>query len=140
VVDESDPAVELGVAGQAFFDAGHADQDQADAGPVVVVAELFQRRCLEPVRLVDDQQLGARPAALAQRGEILRGLEFPLEPQLSRSCRKVISLSTMRGVLQTFQLQHVQRVSAPSKPGGLSQPHGMLPHPVPDMIRLPPGP
>jgi hypothetical protein len=37
------------------------------------------------------------------------------------------------------QLQHVQRASAPSKPGGLSPPHGMLPHPVPDMIRLPAG-
>jgi hypothetical protein len=47
--------------------------------PVVVVAELFQCWCLEPVRLVDDQQLGTRPAALAQGSEVLRGLEFPLD-------------------------------------------------------------
>ena len=69
VVDEPDPAVELGVAGEAFFEAGHADQDQADAGPVVVVAELFQRRGLEPVGLVDDQQFGAAARRLLrQRG------------------------------------------------------------------------
>jgi len=31
VVDEPDAAVELGVAGEALFDAGHADEDQAEA-------------------------------------------------------------------------------------------------------------
>jgi hypothetical protein len=103
VVDESDPAVELGVAGQAFFDAGHADQDQADAGPVVVVAELFQRRCLEPVCLVDDQQLGARPAALAQRGEVLRGLEFPLDaPAQPVMQERDLSLSKVLGLVWTL--------------------------------------
>jgi hypothetical protein len=37
-MDEPDAAVELGVAGQALLDAGHADEDQADAGAVVPVA------------------------------------------------------------------------------------------------------
>jgi hypothetical protein len=37
VVDEPDPAVELPVAGKVLFDAGRTDQDQADAGPVVMV-------------------------------------------------------------------------------------------------------
>ena len=41
LVDEPDPAVELRVAGEAFFDAGHADQDHAEAAAVVVVAELL---------------------------------------------------------------------------------------------------
>ena len=38
VVQESDAAVELRVAGQSAFNAGHADEDQAGAGAVVVVA------------------------------------------------------------------------------------------------------
>ena len=56
-VDEPDPAVELRVPGETFFDAGHTDQDHAEAAAVVVVAELLQGRGLEPVGLVDDEQL-----------------------------------------------------------------------------------
>ena len=41
VVGESDAAVELGVAGEAFFDAGHADEDQAVGVAVVFVAQHF---------------------------------------------------------------------------------------------------
>jgi hypothetical protein len=67
-----------------------------------MVAELFQRRGLEPVRLVDYQQLGTRPAALAQRGEILRPLEFPLDAPAQPLMQEVISLSTRRGLLQTL--------------------------------------
>jgi hypothetical protein len=46
-VDERDPAVELRVPGEPFFDAGHADQDHADAAAVVMVAELLQGCGLE---------------------------------------------------------------------------------------------
>ena len=64
VVDEPDAAVELGVAGEALFDAGHADEDQAEAAAVVVVAELLERGDFQPVGLVDDEQLGERGAAV----------------------------------------------------------------------------
>ena len=57
LVDEADPAVELRVAGEALFDAGHADEDHAELAAVVVVAELLQCGGLEPVGLVDDEQL-----------------------------------------------------------------------------------
>jgi len=40
-VSEADPAVELGVAGQALLDAGHADEDHAHGVPVVVVPDLL---------------------------------------------------------------------------------------------------
>jgi hypothetical protein len=33
-VDESDPAVELGLAGEASFEAGYADRDQGDIASV----------------------------------------------------------------------------------------------------------
>jgi hypothetical protein len=68
----------------------------------VVVAELFQRRCLEPVRLVDDQQLSARPAALAQLGKVLRGLEFPLDAPAQPVMQEGDLLSRMRGVVWTL--------------------------------------
>ncbi|GAB2820566.1 hypothetical protein GCM10027073_59660 [Streptomyces chlorus] len=58
VVDEADATVELGVAGEALLDAGHADEDHADAGAVVVVPELFQARGLEAVGFVDDEEFG----------------------------------------------------------------------------------
>jgi len=57
-VGEADAAVQLRVAGQASLDAGHADQDDAHVVPVVVVANQFQAGGLEPVSLVDDEQLG----------------------------------------------------------------------------------
>ena len=58
LVSEADAAVQLGVARQAPFDAGHADQDHAHGVPVVVVADLLQAGGLEPVGLIDDEQLG----------------------------------------------------------------------------------
>jgi hypothetical protein len=39
-VGEADAAVELGVAGEAFFDAGHADEDDSHGVAVVVVVDL----------------------------------------------------------------------------------------------------
>lgn len=44
LVDEADPGVELGVAAETLLDAGHAD-----AGAVVMIAELFEAGGLEPV-------------------------------------------------------------------------------------------
>ena len=59
LVGEADAAVELGVAGEAFLDAGHANEDDAHVVAVVLVADLLEARALEPVGFVDDQELGA---------------------------------------------------------------------------------
>ena len=74
LVDEPDPAVELGVAGEALLDARHADQDHAELAAVVVVAELSQGGGPEPVGFVDDEQLdewrqgvGGRTGARVER-------------------------------------------------------------------------
>ncbi len=58
MVGEADAAVELGVAGEAFFDAGHADKDDAHGVAVVVVPDLLEGRGFEPVGLVDDEEFG----------------------------------------------------------------------------------
>ena len=58
VVSEADAAVELGVTGEAFFDAGHADEDQAVGVAVVFVAQHFQRAGGQPFGFVDDEQFG----------------------------------------------------------------------------------
>jgi len=42
LVGESDPAVQLRVAGGLPFESGPADQDEADVVAVEVAAELFQ--------------------------------------------------------------------------------------------------
>lgn len=62
-VSEADAAVELRVAGEAFLDAGHADEDDAHSVAVVEVADLFESGGFEPVGFVDDEQLGV-PAVL----------------------------------------------------------------------------
>ena len=62
-VGEADAAVELGVAGEAFFDAGHADEDDAHPVAVVEVADLFEPGGFESVGFVDDEQFGV-PAVL----------------------------------------------------------------------------
>ncbi len=54
---KSDAAVELRIAAHAFFDAGHADQDQSDLGAVELFAQMFQSRVGQPFGLIDDDQL-----------------------------------------------------------------------------------
>jgi hypothetical protein len=49
VVQEPDSTVKLRVAGQPAFDAGHADQNQADPAAVVVVAQCLQAGVFESV-------------------------------------------------------------------------------------------
>lgn len=51
VMDKPDPAVELGVAGEAFLAAGHTDENEPGLAAVVVVAQLLQDGHLEPVGL-----------------------------------------------------------------------------------------
>lgn len=56
LVDEADAGVELRISGQALFDSGHTDEHEADLAAVVVVPQLFESCCAEPVGLVDDDQ------------------------------------------------------------------------------------
>lgn len=59
VMGEADPAIELRVAFQFAFQAGHADQDDADAGAVEDIADLFEALGREMLGLVDDKQFDA---------------------------------------------------------------------------------
>ncbi len=54
---KADAAVELRVAAHALFDAGHADQDEADISAVKLIAQMFQGRVGQPFGLIDDDQL-----------------------------------------------------------------------------------
>jgi hypothetical protein len=49
--------LELRVAGQTPLHPGHADQDEAEGGTVVEIPEGLESRCLQPIGLVDDQNL-----------------------------------------------------------------------------------
>lgn len=62
-VGETDATVELRVAGQTFFDAGHSDEDDAHGVPIEIVADLFEAGGLEAVCLVDNEQFGASAGA-----------------------------------------------------------------------------
>jgi len=62
-VGEADTAVELGVAGESFLDAGHPDEDDAEVVSVEVVAYLFEAGGLEAVGVIDDDELGAAAGA-----------------------------------------------------------------------------
>ncbi len=64
VVDEADAAVEPGIAGQAFFDAGHADEDQPQIAAVVAVADLLKGAGGEPFGLIDDDEFGVEAGAV----------------------------------------------------------------------------
>ncbi len=55
LVREADPAIELGVAREALFDAGHADQDDAHVVAVAIVADLLETGRFRTVGLVDDE-------------------------------------------------------------------------------------
>jgi len=49
----------LGIAGELSVEAGHADQDHAHIAAVEEVPELFEATCFQPVRFVDNEELGA---------------------------------------------------------------------------------
>jgi hypothetical protein len=59
LVGESDPAVQLWVAGELPVEAGHADQDQSEIASVEEVPELFQPSGSQAVSFIDDHQLCA---------------------------------------------------------------------------------
>ena len=57
LVGEADAAVELGEDGEAFLEAGHADEQQPETASVKAVAEVFEGGWGEPVGFVDDDEL-----------------------------------------------------------------------------------
>jgi hypothetical protein len=76
LVGEADAALELRVAGEAFLEAGHADQDQSDPVAVEEVAQRLERGGLDAVGFVDDEQLdvgafGRVAEELARRVQVL---------------------------------------------------------------------
>ena len=58
LVGEADAAVELGVAGEPFLDAGHADEDDAYPVAIVEVADLFEASGFESICFIDAEQFG----------------------------------------------------------------------------------
>jgi len=60
LVSETDPAVQLRVAGRPAFQAGHADQDQPEVQAVEVVTQLLEPGGAQPVGLVHHEQRGVR--------------------------------------------------------------------------------
>ena len=57
-MNETDAGVELRIARQALFEAGHADQNHSDPALIKNAPCLLQSGDLEPVGFVDDQQRG----------------------------------------------------------------------------------
>lgn len=58
LVHEADAGVELRIASQAFFKAGHTDQDHSNPTLIKDAPSLLQSRHFESVRFIDDQQRG----------------------------------------------------------------------------------
>ena len=56
LVDEADPGIELGVAGEALFETGHTDEHEADVADIEDGAELLQGGDLQTVGLVDEDE------------------------------------------------------------------------------------
>ena len=54
-MNEADPRIELRIARQTFFDAGHSDQNQTDAAMIKDVSHLLKPCHLEPIRFLDDE-------------------------------------------------------------------------------------
>ena len=86
LVDEADPAVELRVPGETFFEAGHADQDHAEAAAQADVAIAADRvgELGEPSVFFGDDEAGVgrqlragqfeiRERCFHERGELVPG-------------------------------------------------------------------
>jgi hypothetical protein len=66
-VGEPDSAVELGVPAELSFQAGHSDEDEADLGPVVAIAQDFVASAGEAFGFVDDHQLDSVDESMVER-------------------------------------------------------------------------
>ena len=60
-MDEADPRVQLGVAGESFLQTRHADEHHPDVSAIVELTELLEARRLESVGFVDQEQVGRLP-------------------------------------------------------------------------------
>jgi len=102
-VREADAGVQLWVAREAAFDAGHADQDQADAGAVVVIAQLLEARVFRRSASSTISSSTSRwpDVPTFESLKLLSAISNSIS-QPRRSWRVRTSLSTIRGVLWTF--------------------------------------
>lgn len=75
-VGEADPAVELGVAAELFFDAGHTNQDQPGIGAVVAISEVFDSAGTQAFGFIDDNQVNIFSTHFRWPGEFAEGLEM----------------------------------------------------------------
>jgi hypothetical protein len=120
-VDEPDAAAELGVAGQALFDAGHPDQDHAHLAAVVVVAQLLHAQGLEPVSLIDDQELGVRglpcaaPRARGSDGPVVR-MTGRCWPRATGSLARTRGVTLRVGVYSSVEVIAIPRLSVTAAP------------------------
>ncbi len=55
-VGEAEAAIELGVVAETLVDTGHADEDNGDAGAVVVVSDELEPGGVRPFGFIDDEQ------------------------------------------------------------------------------------
>ena len=70
-MNEPDPRVQLGIAGQPLLQAWHVAQDQSDAATVMHVAEDLESERLQPINFIDDENL--RAGWLGQPVDVLGG-------------------------------------------------------------------
>src|SRR5699024_844558 len=75
-VGEADSAVELGVAAELFFDAGHTNQNQPDIGAVVAISEVFDRTGTQAFGFIDDNQVNIFSTHFGWPGEFAEGFEM----------------------------------------------------------------
>jgi hypothetical protein len=89
-VGEADAAVELGEDGEAFLEAGHADEQQPETASVKAVAEVFEGGWGEPVGFVDDDELDVLDAAARIAEPVPRArprYDALIDQQLHRAAR-----------------------------------------------------
>ena len=63
-MDEANARIELGIAGQALFDARHSNQHQAELVAIEQVAQLLQTCDLQTIGLINKDQPGGRQGRL----------------------------------------------------------------------------
>src|SRR5699024_8502930 len=75
-VGEADPAVELGVAAESLFDAGHTNQNQPGVGAVVAISEVFDSAGTQTFGFIDDNQVNIFSTHFGWSGEFAEGFEM----------------------------------------------------------------
>jgi hypothetical protein len=123
LMDEANPGVELRIPCQAFFDPGHANQDQAQLAPVIEIPYLLQAGGFEPVGFIDDDELGVVTVwSLIEEiiGSTAEGQPPPHERVYERTELRALTAITC-GVFTTGAVYTTVRCSYGSGAGGSSK-------------------